>query len=319
MNYYEILGVSSSSTESEIRNAYKKLALKYHPDKNHDPEAVNMFHEISNAYQTLSDTKKRNDYDSYGKIPDMFKSPEEIFEHMFKDMNPMLGKLLSSTFTNFTNVLLDDNKTIFDAINEFKTDEVIEKSSDLLKSYLNKKTKPYNSKYVYNLNIDITDNFLDKLNEIEVNIEFLRRYTHISINFIENNSKFESIFSLINDTFDINYRNKEYHFVLKYKFPPNIVRKKNSSNLYLNYEIDIHSYTNGFYFDYPLSSSKSINKNILINNSNIVKINEAGILKDHNKFGHLFITFKPALEKLRESCMKDNIETIFSLETSSFF
>ena len=249
----------------------------------------------------------------------MFKSPEEIFEHMFKDMNPMLGKLLSSTFTNFTNVLLDDNKTIFDAINEFKTDEVIEKSSDLLKSYLNKKTKPYNSKYVYNLNIDVTDNFLDKLNEIEVNIEFLRRYTHISINFIENNSKFESIFSLINDTFDINYLNKEYHFVLKYKFPPNIVRKKNSSNLYLNYEIDIHSYTNGFYFDYPLSSSKSINKNIRINNSNIVKINDAGILKDHNKFGHLFITFKPALEKLKESCMKDNVETIYSLETSSFF
>ncbi len=67
MDYYKILGVSKGATSDEIKKAYRKLALKYHPDKNNgskDYEAK--FKEISEAYAVLSDPEKRNQYDTYG-------------------------------------------------------------------------------------------------------------------------------------------------------------------------------------------------------------------------------------------------------------
>ncbi len=66
-DYYEILGVSRGCGEDEIRKAYRKLALKYHPDKNKDKTgAGEKFKEINEAYQVLSDKNKRAQYDSFG-------------------------------------------------------------------------------------------------------------------------------------------------------------------------------------------------------------------------------------------------------------
>lgn len=90
-DYYEVLGVAKDATEEQIRKAYKKLALRWHPDKNPDnkKEAEEKFKEINEAYSVLSDPQKRNEYDNggfsfgdfgFGKDFD----PMEIFKSFFK-------------------------------------------------------------------------------------------------------------------------------------------------------------------------------------------------------------------------------------------
>ena len=66
-DYYEILGVSKTAEEREIKKAYKRLAMKYHPDRNQgDKEAEAKFKEIKEAYEVLTDSQKRAAYDQYG-------------------------------------------------------------------------------------------------------------------------------------------------------------------------------------------------------------------------------------------------------------
>ncbi|KAL8737880.1 MAG: hypothetical protein Q9181_001252 [Wetmoreana brouardii] len=65
--FYDVLGVGPGASESELKSAYKKGALKHHPDKNaHNPAAADKFKEISHAYEVLSDPQKRQIYDQYG-------------------------------------------------------------------------------------------------------------------------------------------------------------------------------------------------------------------------------------------------------------
>ena len=62
--YYDILNVSKNASDSEIKSAYRKLALKYHPDRNPDDKAAeNKFKEVSEAYDVLKDSQKRSAYD----------------------------------------------------------------------------------------------------------------------------------------------------------------------------------------------------------------------------------------------------------------
>jgi len=66
---YVTLGVSKQATGDEVKKAYRKLALKYHPDKNpNNPEAADKFKEINKANSILSDSTKRNIYDNYGSL-----------------------------------------------------------------------------------------------------------------------------------------------------------------------------------------------------------------------------------------------------------
>lgn len=69
-DYYEVLGVSKNASESEIKNAFRKKAMQYHPDRNKSADAEEKFKEISKAYEVLSDQNKRARYDQFGDTSD---------------------------------------------------------------------------------------------------------------------------------------------------------------------------------------------------------------------------------------------------------
>lgn len=66
-DFYEILGVSKNASEAEIKKAYRKMALQWHPDRNKSADANEKFKEINKAYEVLSDSKKKEVYDQYGE------------------------------------------------------------------------------------------------------------------------------------------------------------------------------------------------------------------------------------------------------------
>lgn len=96
-DYYEVLGVSRDANEQEIKKAYRRLAVKYHPDRNpDDKEAEDRFKEAAEAYEVLSDTEKRRIYDQYGHdglkgsgfsgfggVDDIFSHFGDIFGDLF--------------------------------------------------------------------------------------------------------------------------------------------------------------------------------------------------------------------------------------------
>lgn len=68
-DYYDILGVSKNASAAELKSAYRKMAMQWHPDKNKSPEAEEKFKEINEAYQILSDSQKKQTYDQFGHTP----------------------------------------------------------------------------------------------------------------------------------------------------------------------------------------------------------------------------------------------------------
>ncbi|KZO97306.1 DnaJ-domain-containing protein [Calocera viscosa TUFC12733] len=99
--YYDILGVKLDANEDEIKKAYRRLAIKHHPDKNpNDPSAAETFKKISEAYQILSDPQLRHKYNEFGPSQSAspeggFVDPEEVFGKLFggEKFVPLVGNI----------------------------------------------------------------------------------------------------------------------------------------------------------------------------------------------------------------------------------
>jgi len=91
-DYYEVLGVERGASQDDIKRSFRKLAFKYHPDRNKEPDAEERFKEISEAYAVLSDDQKRQQYDRFGhagisgaySTEDIFRGAD--FSSIFREM-----------------------------------------------------------------------------------------------------------------------------------------------------------------------------------------------------------------------------------------
>jgi len=108
-DYYEVIGVSKTASSNEIKSQYRKLALKFHPDRNKSSEAGEHFKEISEAYAVLSDSQKRKVYDQYGHAgvdgkyttEDIFQGASGNFNDIFSDIFGRSSGGFDSIFNSF--------------------------------------------------------------------------------------------------------------------------------------------------------------------------------------------------------------------------
>src|SRR5262245_3615953 len=96
-DYYEVLGVGKEASADEVKKAFRKLAMQYHPDRNHgDAEAAEKFKEASEAYEVLADAEKRSIYDRHGHAG--LNQMGGGFGGHSVDLSDLFGDILGSFF-----------------------------------------------------------------------------------------------------------------------------------------------------------------------------------------------------------------------------
>ena len=318
MNYYDVLGISEQSNEEQIKKAYYKQALKWHPDKNKDRKTEEKFKKISEAYQVLSNKELKDKYDTDGLTPNTFKSPVDLFSELFSTLDPKLNKFLSETLSNITHSFIDSkNKNLWDIINDIDHNRIIEEGGDMLKhamkDSLSSGTNNINPERVYVLNLDYND--IDDENGINISIDFCRKYTHVFLIINTDGAIKKYVLDLNFDEHIININERNILFYFVDKFTENFTRY-NTNDLVLEYEVNIKFKKTGLFLEHDYCSEK-LQVNIDFNKeSNIVKKKKKGLLCNKD-YGDLYIIVKFSMINREEIMSKLDYEVYTSIDPYS--
>ena len=212
-NYYEILGVSKNSSQKEIKEAYRKLAKIYHPDYNDSFDAIQIMQLINEAYDVLSDIKKRKQYDSKLEINnnDAYQTytksrdeSENDFEKWLKDYLNIRRSLddLYSQYIDVQKVILNFKLSYMPpSIFDIKRAERLKKE---IKANLNKLLG-----CSFDDPVKMISALLQELKQNLKNMDFLPNYTDFLINF-ENNLSAGFLFNELKLTVNNSINNSEY-------------------------------------------------------------------------------------------------------------
>lgn len=135
-NYYQVLGVPETASATEIKRAYRVLALKCHPDRNPgDLAAEQQFKDLSEAYEILGDTKKRSTYDTFRRaiesVPDLF-ARHDTGRHLLEVMLPSsrsakVGGVHGVMVKRVSSQLLIDGGSVFVSMPKYDTESEVRK------------------------------------------------------------------------------------------------------------------------------------------------------------------------------------------------
>jgi len=175
-DYYKILGVSKNSSTEDIKKAYKKLALQYHPDKNPgNKEAEEKFKEINEAYEVLSDPEKRKRYDELGANWDKYKDFDfssyrpsgRTYHYTTEDLGDIFGQGGRSPFSDFFDMFFGS---------DFNWDDIFNQSYETQTSYRPQdfRTTSRQPQYTTDLNISLEEAYHGTKKILNINNKQIR-------------------------------------------------------------------------------------------------------------------------------------------------
>jgi DnaJ-class molecular chaperone len=278
-NLYNILEIPNDSSKEEIKKSYKKLVVKYHPDKtNNEPKSTEKFKEIQAAYQILSDEQRRKEYDN------MNSNERILFDEMFMNFingakNILLEYLRASFKLNKQNMKIDSEEEYIDScmsIDETnELDIICDIQIELKEKYLCKKKKIRYMRKIYE-----NDKYISKEHEITINLNDnqIILYELGDEKYINGNIQKGNLIINILSKNNKRYRINEYDLI-----------KEVNISLYeyfygIKFELD--------HFDCKIDINISTPIHNLIHNNDklLYKIEKKGLMKNNDR-GDLYISF----------------------------
>lgn len=351
-NYYEILEVSRNSSQEEIKKSYKKLALKYHPDKNKDnEETTNKFKEIAEAYDTLGDEQKRKTYNLYGSSENNFaEDPFSMFNDIFSshmsnfmnmnyeqdiNLNDILGNLSSFSNSNINIPMMPNihfkvhtfsnkdspNSNIFQNIHDQQNSSFFDNNEQSTSTTSNKLNQPED---IY-LKIDISLEEICSQGKKEIIIDRYRnkngtyklREKKIEVHVYDH----EIILEKNGNEVENGKERSDIYLHFHQKPHPLFTRINDYDLLYVK-DISLKDIYNGFHYELTLPNKQqdklniySKTKDFYKNKSLLHKVQYKGIPyleNDKWHYGHLFIKYNLLLPSMDD--LYDNVSEIYEDE-----
>jgi DnaJ-class molecular chaperone len=202
MDFYKILNINKNASSIEIKRAYKKMALKYHPDKNKSVNSINKFHQIKLAYDTLIDNSKREEYDS------MTNFQKEQISNMIEEYIINKSPEYSCFYNNVINSLYNNKDEFQDDINNFNFKGIYQRFRNKInknyKNWFEQNEFDEKNKKVINIKCTLLQKYKDMYKKIKIKnkqiVIPLRENQILYDKYIINiNTDLDPVYDIIND------------------------------------------------------------------------------------------------------------------------